>query len=95
MIFTLADQTAMLAAIGTAATLENLGDSVPVTVDFRPENSIVNGVITDRPTARMLGTQLDGVDVKEATLTVAGVDYRLVKPLPSGDGFLIVTLARI
>ena len=96
MQFTAADQTAMIAAIGTAATLEtSVGASVSITVDYRPENSVVNGIITDRPTARMVGTQLEGIGTREAVLIINGVEYRIIKPQIAPDGFMIVGLTRI
>jgi hypothetical protein len=91
MQFSVEDMDTILDAVGSDALL----NSTSVKVKYRPNSLNEMGVLTDRPQATMKASLLASVNLKTATLTVAGETFRMVKPLPDGTGFVIVGLTRI
>jgi len=84
-----------LAFYGTPAVIsqpEELDKSVKAIFD---RNSLGEmGVLTDKPQAAILSADLDGVDLKTATITIGGTTYKMSKPLPDDAGLTTVMLTR-
>ena len=53
------------------------------------------GVITDKPQIIIKESDLAGSDLKAATITISGTEYRMMKPFPDGQGLATTTLIRI
>ena len=91
MQFSDSDINAILSATGTSALLN--GQSCRI--EYRLNSLDQMGVLTDRPQATFKASDLTGLDLKTATLFVAGETFRLTKPQPDGSGFTSVLLTRV
>lgn len=90
------DIAAILDAVSDEAVLiEISGTETPITVDYSAPGSIVMGQIIDKPIITCAEKLFAGVDIKNAVIVHDTIQYRMISPLPDGDGFITVTLVRI
>ncbi len=83
------------ADFGLSAVISQPGQpDKPVQVLFDLHSLGEMGVITDKPQITIKDSDLAGVDVKSATITINNTGYRMVKPLPDGAGLTIAGLQR-
>ena len=83
---------------GTAAVIKQSGHAdKPVRVVFDQNSTDQLGMLTDKPQVAIPDSDLVGVDLKTASITVTGKfpASRITKPLPDGSGWTTALLTRI
>ena len=89
------DLDIFFADFGLAAIISQLGNpDKPTQVLFDLQSVGEMGALTDKPQVTIKDSDLDGVDIKSATITIRNTSYRMVRPLADGMGLTVVTLAR-
>lgn len=96
MQFSARDITAILRAVGSDAVLtDQNGATTTLRVKHSPAGSIIMGMITETPVITCAASALDGVELKTAKITLDGVNYRMLNPLPDGSGFITCNLTKL
>jgi hypothetical protein len=81
---------------GTSATIAEPAKADKTTsVLFDATTISEMGVLTDKPQITIKESDLSGFDLKAATITISGTEYRMMKPLVNGQGLTTTTLIRI
>jgi len=89
------DVDILFSDLGVPAVISQPGNpDITTTVLFDTHSTDELGVWTEKPLAAFRATDLADIDIKTATVALAGETWKIVKPIADGTGLVIAGMQK-